>query len=152
MCAQDQKFIEAVVIALAYRNDKRATSDKSRKALLTSMLGCAARFNFEHAAATFAHLGADVNAPDRLSKHTPLMHAVLRENEELLRILLDHGADPTVRHPKLGPWRIRGGCCVVSGGLNFGFRRTQWGSEPPRARTPRRMVWRCAPQATPRCT
>jgi ankyrin repeat protein len=61
-----------------------------------SSIGVRGQKNGTSAMAVLIDHGADVNYVSN-TWGTPLMHAVQWKNEEKLRYLLNHGADPTIR-------------------------------------------------------
>ncbi len=61
----------------------------------------AIRWGSNETAALLIRAGADVNAPNNL-KETPLHYAVMGINKQLVHLLLENGANPTLKEKDCG--------------------------------------------------
>ena len=98
----DMDLIKPIWVALAADSSILEGVIIQENALATQLLGVSSSIGFVAAARSFIALKADVNAHDARTQFTPLMHAVQGSCVELIQLLLDNGADPSVEHPKLG--------------------------------------------------
>jgi len=104
----------------------------------------AAEQDSDEAVALLIELGFDVNARSRTA---PLHEAATRGNVPVIKLLLDHGADPNIRDTGYAPPRRDGPSITTNPGPNSCSKHT---SNPPRP-SGLRMVKSRRPSRERRC-